>query len=182
MCSGGIGSRLVPDQKLEQFKTLLKLRGLSMTSERQQILRAIVEFGARFSVDDLYFAMHERGMKTSKATIYRTIQLLLESGIVNESALSGRQASYELAEPGEHRLHMVCQHCGQSSEIRGADVDRFVAQISESNDFLPLAVQIKFSGICVDCVEANPISLRRETCVPFLKYYQSRQTKSVDAT
>jgi Fur family ferric uptake transcriptional regulator len=159
----------------DRFEYFLKLRGLNLTRERTQILEAIRDMARPFSVDDLFFAMHAGGKKTSKATIYRSIQLLLEGRFLIETALSGRQSQYELAEPGQYYGHLVCQHCGRTEEFRGPTMDRFVQEASINNQFLPMATQIKIQGICNDCVKSNPPSLRQNVCVPFLKYEQERE-------
>lgn len=70
---------IMPYQKIiERFGYFLKLRGLSLTKERRQILETICDLNRIFTVDDLYFALHTSGKKISKATIYRTIQLFIE--------------------------------------------------------------------------------------------------------
>lgn len=160
---------------IDQFAYFLKLRGLSLTKERRLILETICDMNRHFSVDDLYFALHEAGKKVSKATLYRTIQLLTECRILRESVLSERQTTYEIAESGHFRGHMVCQHCDKVMEFSGPTFDRFVREASVNNQFLTTSVQVKFTGICNDCVQENPKSLRREVCVPFLRYEQTRE-------
>ena len=159
----------------DQFRQFLKLRGLSLTKERREILEVALGMPRHFSVDDLYFAMRQAGQRPSKATLYRTVQLLAESRILRESALSGRQASYEIEESGQYHVHMICEHCGKMSELSGPTIEKFVRDISGEEHFLPLGAQIKLTGVCDACIRENPPSLRREVCVPFLKYAQSRE-------
>lgn len=165
----------------EKFGYFLKLRGLSMTRERREILETIGDMKRSFTVDDLFFAMHAAERKTSKATLYRTIQLLLECRILRESDISGRQAAYELNEPGERRGVMVCEHCGKVMEFRGPALERFIREASAAQQFLPLDVSVKFTGFCNDCVRTNPPSLRQEVCVPFLKYAQERARREPES-
>ena len=68
-------------EALDQFKQFLQQRGLKFTRERDRIFQAIVDFEKPFDVDGLLFHLKQHEVKTSKATIYRTLQLLLESGI-----------------------------------------------------------------------------------------------------
>lgn len=163
------------DKILERFGYFLKLRGLTLTRERRQLLETVCDMARAFSVDDLYFAMHESGKKTSKATIYRTVQLLVECRIIREYELSGRQTVYELNEPGAHKGHMVCEHCGKAEEFRGPTLERFIHESSVGRQFLTLGVSVKFTGICNECVKANPFSLRKELCVPILRMEQARE-------
>lgn len=167
---------MAADAKIQdQFRHFMKLRGLSFTRERKGILERALKMAPPFTVDDLYFAMYQAGDRPSKATLYRTVQLLVECRILRESALSGRQASYELEEAGQYHGHMVCQHCGSIVEYRGPALERFIRDISRERQFLPLGAQIKLSGVCEACIKENPPSLRREVCVPFLKYAESRR-------
>ncbi len=159
----------------ERFAYFLKLRGLSLTRERKQILETVFNMRDRFTVDDLFFAMHNANRKTSKATIYRTVQLIEECRIIRVSELSERQSSYELVKPGSHQGHMVCEHCGRVIPFKGPTLDKFIHEASVNQQFLPLNASVKFTGICSQCVKENPPSLRREVCVPFLKYAQSRE-------
>jgi len=160
---------------MERLRQYLKLRGLSLTKERRRILETICEMERRFNVDDLFFQVHSAGRKTSKATIYRTVQLLLECRILKETGLSNRQADYELASVGDFHGHWVCQHCGRIQQISGEKLAEFVRESSEALGFLTLGIQLKFVGICSNCVQENPTSLRKDVCVPFLKYAQSRE-------
>lgn len=166
---------IMPYQKIiDRFGYFLKLRGLSLTKERRQVLETICDLNRIFTVDDLYFALHTSGKKISKATIYRTIQLFIEGSILRESGLTDRQASYELAEAGHSHGHMVCQHCNKITEFSGPTLERFIRESSVNNQFLTLSVQVKFTGICSECVKENPNSLRKDVCVPFLRYEQER--------
>ena len=166
------------EKLLEKFRYFLKLRGLSLTRERRQILETVCDIPRHFTVDDLFFAMHGANKKTSKATIYRTVQLLVEGRILKESDLSGRQASYELSKPGDHSGIMTCQHCGRVQEFRGPTLERFIHDASMRNQFLPLTVSIRLNGICNECVKTNPPSLREQVCVPMLKYAQGREIET----
>ncbi|MBI1785453.1 transcriptional repressor [Candidatus Sumerlaeota bacterium] len=163
------------EKVVERFSYFLKLRGLSLTRERRQILETIGDMQRPFSPDDLFFALHAAGKKTSKATIYRTIELLVECQIIRESDLPGRQATYELMQPGVHHGNMICDHCGRIVEFKGPTLERFIHEASVHHQFLPLTTSIKFTGICNECVKSNPPSLRSKVCVPFLKYAQSRE-------
>lgn len=176
MVAGSTGQDTSPEALTERLSLYLKLRGLSLTKERRQILETICEMDRRFNVDDLFFEVHSAGRKTSKATIYRTVQLLLECRILKETGLSDRQADYELGKVGDFRGHLVCQHCGKIQPIMGPKLSRFVRESSEAQGFLTLGIQLKFVGICNDCVRENPKSLRKDVCVPFLKYAQSRKS------
>jgi Fur family ferric uptake transcriptional regulator len=66
----------------EKFEEFLKLKELKYTSERKLILKAIFSFHKHFDVEELFERLHKQGNYVSRATIYRTIPLLLQSGLI----------------------------------------------------------------------------------------------------
>jgi len=78
------------------FRRFLKKQGLKFTSERALILDAVLEKDGLFEAEQLMFEMYEAGQKVSKATIYRTLKHLVESGIIQEVHLDSKQAHYQL--------------------------------------------------------------------------------------
>lgn len=160
---------------MERFEYFLKLRGLSLTRERREVLAMINNMSRSFSVDDLYFAIHASGLKLGKATVYRTVQLLVEGRFLREAEFVGRQMTYELSESGQNSGVMVCEHCGRSLEFRGPTLERFIHEAAGIHQFLPMSASVKLSGFCNECVKSNPPSLRKEVCVPMLKLTQARE-------
>ncbi len=78
------------------FRRYLKSQNLKYTPERADILNAIIERDDVFEVDELLMDMRERGHRVSKATIYRTIKLLQEAGIITQALFDSKQAHYRL--------------------------------------------------------------------------------------
>lgn len=79
------------------FRRRLKQEGLKYTPERAQILDAIVGIDDLFKVDRLQETLRKGGFRVSKATVYRTIRLLQEAGIIQQVLFDADQAHYQLA-------------------------------------------------------------------------------------
>jgi Fur family ferric uptake transcriptional regulator len=79
------------------FRRKLKSVGLKYTPERAQILDAIIRREDVFQADELLATMRGAGFRVSKATIYRTIKLLAEAGIVQQVLFDSEHAHYQLA-------------------------------------------------------------------------------------
>jgi Fur family ferric uptake transcriptional regulator len=79
------------------FRRKLKSEGLKYTPERAQILDAIIQRDAVFQADQLLESMQRAGFRVSKATIYRTIKLLQEAGIIQQVLFDAEQSHYQLA-------------------------------------------------------------------------------------
>jgi Fur family ferric uptake transcriptional regulator len=78
------------------FRRTLKSVGLKYTPERAQILDVIVRKEGLFEADALLHELRGGGFRVSKATVYRTIKLLLDAGIIRRVLVSGEQAHYQL--------------------------------------------------------------------------------------
>jgi Fur family transcriptional regulator, ferric uptake regulator len=78
------------------FRRTLKSEGLKYTPERAQVLDAVVRMDGLFEADELLTALKDSGFRVSKATIYRTIRLLLDAGIIQRVLMDEEQAHYQL--------------------------------------------------------------------------------------
>lgn len=99
------------------FRRYLKSQGLKYTPERADILDAIIEKDDIFEAEELLLDMRRRGHRVSKATIYRTIKLLQEAGIITQALFDAKQAHYQLVYGRQRRDFMVCVKTGRHVEF-----------------------------------------------------------------
>ena len=78
------------------FRRFLRSKNLKYTPERADILNAIIEGDDVFEAEELLLNMRQRGHRVSKATIYRTIKLLQDAGIITQALFDARQSHYRL--------------------------------------------------------------------------------------
>lgn len=95
------------------FRRFLRTQDLKYTPERAGILDAIIERDAIFEVDELLEDLRERGDRISKATVYRTLKLLQDAGIVTPAIFDARQTHYQLIYGRAPRDYMVCMRTGR---------------------------------------------------------------------
>ena len=110
-----ISNEELKEQLHNQFEAFIKSRNKRQTQERYKILDKIVERGSHFDIDDLYTDL-ESTYHVSRATVYNTVNLLCESGILNRSHLQGNQTLYELS--GTKHIHLICSGCGGDGDYR----------------------------------------------------------------
>lgn len=133
-----------------QLTNFLKERHLRKTPERYAILEKAVDLSAHFGVDQLYNALESEGYHVSRATVYNTLELLCEAGILNRHNFSTNLARYEVAR-GSH-LHLICRRCGSIQEINDTALSSKL--LSENYDgFIPEYSSSSIYGICRNCVE-----------------------------
>ncbi len=99
------------------FRRYLKSQHLKYTPERADILNSIIEADNVFEVDQLLMEMRRRGHRVSKATIYRTIKLLQDAGIITLALFDSKQSHFQLIYGKAPRDYMVCMKTGKYIEF-----------------------------------------------------------------
>ncbi len=106
-----------------------------------------MERGSHFDIDDLYTDL-ESTYHVSRATVYNTVNLLCESGILNRSHLKGNQTLYELS--GTKHIHLICSGCGEVTEITDETLSAHLGKM-KFRRFKVLSVTANFYGLCSQC-------------------------------
>ena len=118
--------RSKPVQRMELFHARLRDRGLKSTSPRDDIARVFFDLGRHVSAEELYAEVKKINPHVGYATIYRTLKLLKEGGLVDELDLmhyGGDQHYYETRLKQEH-AHVICLRCGKVEEFFGEPLQR----------------------------------------------------------
>jgi Fur family ferric uptake transcriptional regulator len=104
------------------FRRFLRSRDLKYTQERADVLDAIIARDGAFEAEELLLDLRQRGHDVSKATVYRTIRLLLDAGIITQSLFDAKQSHYELLYGREPRDCMVCMKTGRRIEFTSKEL------------------------------------------------------------
>jgi Fur family ferric uptake transcriptional regulator len=151
-----VNSDKTADAAHEAFKSFLKKRGIKFTSPRKRILEAVLEMSDHFEAEQLLFALRQRGHRVAKATIYRTLPLLVECGILKQVRFDVKQAHYELCFGESAHDHMVCYRCGRIIEFASDEVIDLRRRIGRRYHFHVVSHRFQLSGLCWECVRACP--------------------------
>lgn len=133
------------------FREYLRSRDLKYTSERQTLVRAILDTQDHFEPDDLLVNLRQQGIRVGKATIYRTLPLLVDCGILRRAFLGGSRAYYEHALGPVPHDHMVCRRCGRVIEFDSTEVLQLREQLARSADFEAISHRFQILGVCSHC-------------------------------
>lgn len=133
------------------FRKFLGEKGLKPTKERFAILREVFAFHGHFDPDHLYFRMRSAGSKASRASVYRTLSLLVESGLVEKVIKTGRGAFYEHRYGHGHHDHMICDSCGEIIEFYSEKLERLQEDICQENNFGGSSHTLVIRGYCDKC-------------------------------
>jgi len=136
------------EQKFEEF---LKSKELKYTSERKSIVKAMFSFYKHFDVEELFEKMRKQGNHISRATIYRTIPLLLKSGLITETLRCQDKISYENIFNKKHHDHLVCVNCGKIIEFYNEKIEKLQEEVCRQHNFVPIEHRLGIKGYCEDC-------------------------------
>lgn len=132
----------------EKFRLYLVDRQLRKTPERFALLDKALSLPGHFGVDVLYQSMEESGYHVSRATVYNTLELFVDCGLLNRHVFGLRKTLYEVA-LGSH-CHLVCNSCGKIRELEVELLPHLGA--TSLGGFTPTYCSTTVYGLCPDCM------------------------------
>ena len=138
-------------QPVNRFQTFLITQGLKLTSERASLVREIFSTHYHFEADELLFKMKEKQVKISRATVYRTLELLVKSGMVRRVHLGEDHYHYEYVTGNSHHDHLICTTCGSVIEFHDPILEERQLEICDRKKFTPTFHNLQILGICEAC-------------------------------
>ena len=129
------------------FRRHLKEQNLKYTPERADILNAILEADDVFEADSLMQRMQEQGQRVSKATVYRTLKLLQEAGIINQALFDAKQSHYQLVYGRQPSDYMVCVQTGKYIRISSDELIEIRNRICREYGWEPVGHRFQVYGI-----------------------------------
>ncbi|OGN80900.1 MAG: hypothetical protein A2X23_06590 [Chloroflexi bacterium GWC2_73_18] len=131
---------------------LLRERGLRLTPQRRAVVVALSEFEGHVSAARLVERCLERDPDCVPSTVYRTLDLLEELGLVTHSHGADGHEEYHPAPTSPH-AHLICRSCGARREANAAELGEFVAHLSREHGFLVDLSHLAVFGLCSRCAE-----------------------------
>ncbi len=131
-----------------QYMTARKLR---KTPERYAILAKVFGTASHFSIDSLHSQLESDGYHVSRATVYNTIELLLDAGLVRRHTFGSQSPQYEKITGISRHYHLVCTACGRVKEIRDPDIDA-ILESRRYPAFHPAYADLNVYGTCASCM------------------------------
>jgi Fur family ferric uptake transcriptional regulator len=133
-------------ERLDEF---IRSNGMRRTGQRQQILAAAFAKDEHFTAEELFARVSYQHSNISRATVYRTLGLLVEAGLLRQIDLGDDQATYDpnfLEKPSHN--HLVCIDCGRVVEFEDAHIDLLNDCVTRRLGFKPLRQSLKIEANC----------------------------------
>ncbi len=144
-----------------RFEGFLRSKKLKLTGERMAILNAVFLQKNHFDAEALHVDLRNKGGNISRATVYRTLDLLVQCGLVRKNSLGSSHANYEATQDNEHHDHLICLGCNKVIEFFRPDLETLQDKICTEKAFRPMHHSLQIFGLCADCKDKTDETLIR---------------------
>lgn len=136
---------------VKQFEDYLKNSGLRLTQKRLDILNQVFDYPGHFQTEDLLVQMRRNGYLVSRPTIYRTLPLLVKSGLLTEFIDAHKNTRYESIHSLREHAHLICLRCNQIVEFKEPRIDALQKAVCEAHQFKAVRFRNEIIGHCAEC-------------------------------
>ena len=137
----------------ERFSNFLKSQGHRITNERLLVLESLCNDESHIDAENLFIKMRNQGLKVSRATVYNTLQLLLQSNLIKRSHFGETHHHYEPSVGNKQHHHLICAKCGEVEEFSSEVLNKIQIDICDRYKYKFLSSAFQITGVCKKCSE-----------------------------
>ena len=142
----------------EAFRVFLRDHNLPATAQRLAIADVVLGTDRHLSAEDVARELRAQGATAGTATVYRTLDVLVRSGLVVERDFGEGFKRYEASRGIPHHEHLLCTVCGKVTEFRDERLERMTTLLAEAHDFSRQRHRLVIYGLCGTCRRGLPSS------------------------
>ena len=146
----------MPIPSATEFVEKHRPAGGRRSSKRDVIVNVFVQQEGHFSADQLVALIRARDGRISRATIYRTLQWMVDAGIARRVDFGEGHFRYEHAYRHPRHFHLICKTCNQSFEFLSSDIESLIEEVTTARKFLPSQSVLQVYGTCESCQSGRP--------------------------
>ena len=142
------------NQIMDEFKKALRENGLKYTKQREVLLEILYNSDRHFTPEALHAEVKAKYPKLNVgiATVYRTLNLLEDSGMATSISFGAQGKKFELAHR-DHHDHLICKNCNKIVEFEDHSIEKKQVNIAKANGFTLTGHLMQLYGICNDCAK-----------------------------
>jgi Fur family transcriptional regulator, ferric uptake regulator len=129
----------------------LRPAGGKRSSKRDRILNIFLRQEGHLSADDLFDLVRREDAGIGRATVYRTLQWMVDAGLAHKEDFGEGRSRFELSFHRPRHFHLICTTCHRSSEFLSSDVESLVEEIAAAREFAPSQTVVQIYGTCIEC-------------------------------
>ncbi len=135
------------------YEGIIRASGRRVTPQRVMILDAVCAGGGHTTLKQVYRRLHRMDATIDQSSVYRTVKLFVELGLVISGENATGETVYEIPKPQKHH-HLVCRRCGAEQEIGHDAMSGMVARIEARHGFRVEMDHLVLFGVCAACRSA----------------------------
>ncbi|MGH9238364.1 MAG: transcriptional repressor [Vicinamibacterales bacterium] len=136
--------------------TRLKPEGGKRSSKREQIVNVFLRQEGHLSADDLVDIIRKEDQRISRATVYRTLQWMVDAGIARKVDFGEGRFRFEHSWRQPRHFHLICKTCHRSFEFLSSDIETLVEEVAAARAFAPAQSVVQIYGTCEACRTGRP--------------------------
>jgi Fur family ferric uptake transcriptional regulator len=136
---------------LEHFRRYLRDHRLPVTRQRDAVAEVVFGSEDHLSVEGIQRQLRERGEHVGTATVYRTLDVLVQSGLVRAHDFGEGFKRYEPMPAQTHHEHLICLRCGKVVEFQNERLERMLHFVADDTGFQLQRHRVELYGLCKDC-------------------------------
>ena len=138
-----------PNASPDDWQSTLRAKGYRLTPQRELVLRAVDRLG-HATPDEVLGAVRQESQAVNISTVYRTLELLEELGLVRHAHITDRAPTYHSASRPAH-VHLVCRECKAITEVAPETVEPMTRAVREQYGFVTDVGHLSVFGTCAKC-------------------------------
>ena len=146
----------------KKIENRLRQCGFKITPQRRIILKAITGVSEHMTPAEIYEKVCQDNPGIGLVTVYRTLEIFAELGLLCEMHVGGNCRSYLMRRPDEHHHHLICSDCGTVVDFISCDLGSLENRLSQDNNFKIDGHILEFIGVCRECRRRAEKSVDRE--------------------
>jgi Fur family ferric uptake transcriptional regulator len=140
----------------------LKPPGGKRSSKREQIVNVFLRQEGHLSADDLFDQIRKEDQRISRATVYRTLQWMVDAGIARKVDFGEGRSRFEHSYRQPRHFHLICKSCSRSFEFLSSDIESLVEEVATARNFAVAQSVVQIYGTCDECRTGRNVSHEHE--------------------